>query len=60
MSPDPDLKLPLARSNPWNVNFEVSAILVMVPDILFTVEVHSGLGLTLMKSVMTVNLDKRF
>ena len=30
------------------------------PDSLFTVEVHSGLGLALMKSVMTVNLDKRF
>ena len=30
------------------------------PHRLFTVEVHSGLGLTLMKSVMTVNLDKRF
>ena len=48
------------RSKPWNFNLKVSAILLMVPYRLFTVEVHSGLGLTLMKSVMTVNLDKRF
>ena len=60
MSPDRDLKRSLDRSKPWNFNLKACAILVMVPDRLFTVEVHSGLGLALMKSVMTVNLDKRF
>ena len=60
MSPDRDQKLPIYRPKPVNSNFEVSAILVMVPDILFTVEVHSGLDSTLMKTDVTVNLDKRF
>ena len=60
MSPNRDLKLPLDRSKPWNFNLKVSAILVMVPHILFTVEVHSGLDSTLMKTDVTVNLDKRF